>query len=167
MPPGHLGWCVRENRRGFPSRFQSIRRSGPFCLLQNGKAPKGKRQAVPVSSFCTNAQKILFRPKGLPTPNRSPAKRVRFGEEEQRHERALTFKKSRSKRYRACSDVVEVGGVEPPSESTLTGLSPGADDYCGSLPPCSPSGRQTVTPSGQVSFMMCGAGKAYCAHIYR
>ena len=24
-------------------------------------------------------------------PNRSPAKRVRFGEEEQRHERALTF----------------------------------------------------------------------------
>ena len=38
-------------------------------------------------------------------PNRSPAQRVRFGEEEQRHERALTFEKSRSKRYRACSDV--------------------------------------------------------------
>jgi len=63
--------------------------------------------------------------------------------------------------------LVEVAGVEPASESTLTGLSPGADDYCGGLPPCSPSRRQTVTPSGQVSFMMCGAGKAYCAHIYR
>ena len=41
--------------------------------------------------------------------------------------------------------MVEVGGVEPPSESTLTGLSPGADGYSGSLPPCSPSGRQAVT----------------------
>ena len=40
-----------------------------------------------------------------PKPNRSPAQRVRFGKEEQRHERALTFEKSRSKRYKACSDV--------------------------------------------------------------
>ena len=63
--------------------------------------------------------------------------------------------------------MVEVGGVEPPSESTLTECSPGADDYCGSLPSCSPSRRQTVTPSGQVSFMMCGTGKAYRTHIYR
>ena len=46
-------------------------------------------------------------------PNRSPAKWVQFGKEEQRHERALTFKKSRSKRYRACSDVVPVAGLEP------------------------------------------------------
>ena len=38
-------------------------------------------------------------------PNRSPAKRVRFGEEEQQNERALTYKISRSKRYDACSDV--------------------------------------------------------------
>ena len=41
----------------------------------------------------------------VPKPNRSPAKRVRFGEEEQQNERALTFEKSRSKRYKACSDV--------------------------------------------------------------
>ena len=46
-------------------------------------------------------------------PNRSPAERVRFGKEEQRHERALPFEKSRSKRYRACSDVVEISGIEP------------------------------------------------------
>ena len=39
-------------------------------------------------------------------PNQSPAQRVRFGAEEQRRERALTFEKSRSKRYKACSDVV-------------------------------------------------------------
>ena len=41
--------------------------------------------------------------------------------------------------------VVEMAGVEPASESTLTGLSPGADGYCGNLLPCSPSGRQAVT----------------------
>ena len=34
--------------------------------------------------------------------------RVRFGKEEQRRERALTYKISRSKRYKACSDVVRV-----------------------------------------------------------
>ena len=38
-------------------------------------------------------------------PNRSPAQRVRFGKEEQQNERTLTFEKSRSKRYTACSDV--------------------------------------------------------------
>lgn len=36
---------------------------------------------------------------------RNPTKRLRFGKEEQRNERALTFEKSRSKRYEACSDV--------------------------------------------------------------
>ena len=69
-----------------------------------------------------------------------------------------------------CSDqvgsfkLVEVGGVEPPSESTLTGLSPGADGYCGSLPPCSPPGRQAVTPSGQVRVIMRGRGNSYPPH---
>ena len=49
-----------------------------------------------------------------PKPNRSPAQRVRFGKEEQRRERALTFaKKNRSKRYKACSDLVPVVGLEP------------------------------------------------------
>lgn len=38
-------------------------------------------------------------------PNYSPAERVRFGEEEQRRERALTFEKRRSKRCKAFSDV--------------------------------------------------------------
>ena len=31
------------------------------------------------------------------------------------------------------SPVVELGGIEPPSENNLTGLSPGADDYFHSL----------------------------------
>ena len=34
--------------------------------------------------------------------------RVRFGKEEQRRKRALIFIKNRSKRYKACSDVVRV-----------------------------------------------------------
>ena len=40
-------------------------------------------------------------------PNRSPAERVRFGKEEQQNERALILIKNQSKRYDACSDVVE------------------------------------------------------------
>ena len=41
--------------------------------------------------------------------NRTGEPSVTFcGKEEQRHERALTFEKSRSKRYKACSDVVGV-----------------------------------------------------------
>ena len=40
-----------------------------------------------------------------PTSIFARAKRLRFGEEEQRNECALTFEKSRSKRYAACSDV--------------------------------------------------------------
>ena len=44
------------------------------------------------------------------------------------------------------SELVEVAGVEPASESTLTELSPGADGYCGGpRASCSPSGRQAVT----------------------
>lgn len=60
--------------------------------------------------------------------------------------------------------MVEVGGVEPPSESTLTGLSPGADGYCGNLLPCSPSGRQAVTPAGQVRVMMRGTVNSFRTH---
>ena len=37
-----------------------------------------------------------------------------WGKEGQRHERILTFEKSRDKRYKACPDVVEEGGFEPP-----------------------------------------------------
>ena len=44
--------------------------------------------------------------EGQFNPNRSPAQRVRFGKEEQRRECALIFEKNRSKRYKACSDVV-------------------------------------------------------------
>ena len=62
------------------------------------------------------------------------------------------------------STLVEMRGVEPLSESTLTGLSPGADGYCGSLSPCSPSGWQAVTPSGQVRVIMRGRGNSYPPH---
>ena len=42
-------------------------------------------------------EKILTRP--------TQRKRLRFGKKEQQNERALTFIKNRSKRYKACSDV--------------------------------------------------------------
>ena len=69
-----------------------------------------------------------------------------------------------------CSDrigaftMVEVRGVEPLSESTLTGPSPGADGYCGSLSPRSPSGWQAVTPAGQVRVIIHGRGNSFPPH---
>ena len=57
--------------------------------------------------------------QGNRNPNRShhqtraQRKRVAAEKEEQRRECALTFEKSRSKRYKACSDVVPVTGLEP------------------------------------------------------
>ena len=66
-------------------------------------------------------------------PNHSPTQWVRFGEEEQRSERVGDAKKRRRKRYAACDDVVELRGIEPLSESNLTGTSPGADDCLHSL----------------------------------
>ena len=43
---------------------------------------------------------------------RAQRKRVAAEKEEQRRECALTFEKSRSKRYKACSDVVPVTGLD-------------------------------------------------------
>ena len=51
-------------------------------------------------------------PKPPVPSNRKPAQRLRFEKEEQRRERALTFEKSRSKRYIACSDMVRVTRLE-------------------------------------------------------
>ena len=48
-------------------------------------------------------------------PAKPPALR---GKEEQRRERALIFIKNRSKRYKACSDVVRVAGLEPTASTT-------------------------------------------------
>ena len=64
-------------------------------------------------------------PDPCPKRNRSSAERVRFGKEEQRNERALPFEKSRSKLHIACSDVVEMRGVEPLSEDSSTVVSTG------------------------------------------
>jgi len=56
--------------------------------------------------------------------------------------------------------VVEVGGVEPPSESALQGASPGADGDLHSLTQA--PHRQAL---GLSSFMIHGAGKAYRTHV--
>ena len=56
---------------------------------------------------CTHAEASV-------SSNRKPAQYLRFEKEEQRRERALTFKKSRSKRYKACSDVPRVDEKDMP-----------------------------------------------------
>ena len=64
--------------------------------------------------------------------------------------------------------LVEVRGVEPLSENNFTGFSPGADGHSRRLnPPCSPSGRQAVTPAGQVRVMMHGTVNSFRTHVHR
>ena len=55
--------------------------------------------------------------------------------------------------------MVEAGGVEPPSESSLTGTSPGAVCYLHSL---IRTGADTLPDS--VASSMHGTGKAYRTH---
>ena len=64
-------------------------------------------------SFWLNVAKSLF-PGPTKWGSRKAALRALWGKEEQRNERAPAFyKKRRSKRYEACSDVVREAGVEP------------------------------------------------------
>ena len=56
--------------------------------------------------------------------------------------------------------MVEVGGVEPPSENRLTGTSPSAVCYFHSL---TPTGTNTLRRL--VASLMHGTGKAYRAHV--
>ena len=98
----------------------------PGIEVTKGGATKGretqkKMRLVKTSRifFCKERLKPIFlpetknsRPQGRPPPA-SPAKRVAGGKEEQQNERALTFIKNRSKRYKACSDVEQGTGVEP------------------------------------------------------
>ena len=90
-----------------------------------------------------------------PHPNRSPAQRVRFGKGG-RSQRIWSFRGAYANRGNemqlTSSDVVEAGGVEPPSENVSAGTSPCADGYCGPRAD-SPSGGQAVTPAGQVASL--------------
>jgi len=62
------------------------------------------------------------------------------------------------------SELVELGGIEPPSESTLTQTSPGADGYFG-LSPIFLAIAQSVTRLWLGSFIIHGASKAYRTHV--
>ena len=61
--------------------------------------------------------------------------------------------------------VVEMGGVEPPSESTLTGTSPGAAGCFDARTHPFPSSQANTQACHSGSFMIHGAGKAYRAHV--
>lgn len=80
----------------YPRRVKKV--GAGFVLL----APT--RQAASIGAFSLS----VF-------SNRKPAQRLRFEKEEQRRERAPIYKISRSKRYKACSDVAEAVGFEPTS----------------------------------------------------
>ena len=56
--------------------------------------------------------------------------------------------------------LVEAGGVEPPSENSLTGTSPGAGRYLHSL---TQAGTNTLLHL--VASLMHGTGKAYRTHV--
>ena len=58
------------------------------------------------------------------------------------------------------SDLVEMGGIEPPSESALTGTSPGADGYLHSLIPA-----QAVM-LGDLVASLCMARSKLCARMF-
>jgi len=62
------------------------------------------------------------------------------------------------------SILVEMGGVEPPSESTLTGTSPGADSYFGEPNRLFPLLRANRHALRSGSFIMHGALKALHTH---
>ena len=66
-------------------------------------------------------------PAGRP-PNRSPAQRVRFGSEEILN-RAQFSPQGGNGAVLRISELVEAGGVEPPSENNLTAVSPGAVNF--------------------------------------
>ena len=59
-----------------------------------------------------------------------------------------------------CTHVVEMGGIEPPSESALTGTSPGADGYLHSLIPA-----QAVM-LGDLVASLCMVRSKLCARMF-
>ena len=156
----------------YASKKLSIKAASPLRREPSAAGHGGKRRNSHQSAVFgeagngTAAGNSKYSPH-LPSHPGHESSEANRGRKRRNSHHSAAFGKAGNGAVVGISELVEVGGVEPPSESTLTGCSPGADDYCGSLPSCSPSRRQTVTPSGQVSFMMCGTGKAYRTHIYR
>ena len=62
----------------------------------------------------TVVPKKMQSPGPRPNPNRSPAKRVRFGKEEQGSGADGIFCKKMPEQSGLCSDVAQKGGFEPP-----------------------------------------------------
>ena len=98
QPKIHRRWLAVLGRRGSNHRFSSV------AKRQKRHPPKGMPFLVQLSNSNPNSSH---------RQTRAQRKRVAAEKEEQRRECALTFEKSRSKRYKACSDVVPVTGLEP------------------------------------------------------
>ena len=69
----------------------------------------------------------------------------------------MTFAKSRRERYAVRGDVVEAGGIEPPSENASFGTSPGAESHLISL-----TQAWTLTLKGSVASL-CMVRSKLCA----
>ena len=84
--------AVESEEKARPAYEKALR---PFHRLRAfSELEEGKKNTFPAKELAKNQTE-------------AQRKRVRFGKEEQQNERALTFEKSRSKRYVACSDVYQ------------------------------------------------------------
>ncbi len=140
-----------------PSKAGPIRKGGRSQRIWSFRGPYGNRgngmqltssDAVGLRSPCTDPSPSESEPGG--------AGPIRKGGSPVNH-RAGALARLRS--IHRTSDVVEAGGVEPPSENVSERTSPCAGGYCGPKA-LSPSGWQAVTPCRSGSFMMHGARKA-------
>ena len=107
-PPLSPGQRPPELKRKDPCGITQMGpRASPAKRAAGGKEPQRNERAVTLKKV--GASDMQLARSG--SPQSRPL--ALWGKEEQRNERALTFEKSRSKRYAACSDVVEEDGFEP------------------------------------------------------
>ena len=109
----------------FLSKSVSLSKHGqfgyfPFSAANPAQHPQGARRIRKAAKPPTAAQRIAAESEETSCPTKKP-----------RHKAGIRVKQE-------VSELVEVGGVEPPSESTLTGLSPGAVRFQNALPAKTP-----------------------------
>ena len=104
-------------------------------------------------------------PQASPFPLRRESSEASRGGKRRNSHQSAVFGEAGNGTVVGISELVEVGGVEPPSESTLTGLSPGADGYCGGLaPPVPLPDGKPSRRSGQVRVIMRGTVNSFRTH---
>ena len=110
------GAAWKKSEKGAVSKQQSFFETAPFdsgylftrrlhgTVDLRGAFPNAKGRHLAASCVC-----LIFTRK-MPYPNRSPAQRVRFGKEEQRNEREMTFGAEHKKSPQAICSLRRRGG---------------------------------------------------------